>query len=268
MKVASPVSPVLFFPSMNGSLVPAVLPKGVLLMNSGRTDGSAGTWRPENLPYDRRRVQAMLREYLAFGDRFAKPSDMSHFSVRGLDDFYTDSRQAIQSELMGSGARNADPRAEALQRAQMVLALGELLEERVAEMRSLESRVNESRADFARALGIEAGEDEELEIAGAAGVSTDEESVPWERLLEPFLLFLPENGALLFFDSGIKSGLEERGVRFEPLKESDATMIFPDASVPQGCAAARAAAETILSADSAALVGHRDFMLIFWKAGA
>lgn len=267
MKVVPPVSPVLFFPSMNVFFVPAGLPEGVLLMNPGRTDGPAGTWRPESLPYDRRQVQGMLREYLAFGDRFSKPSEMSHFGVSGLDDFYTDSRQAIQSELMGSGAPKVDPHTAALQRAQMILALGEMFEERVAEMRTLESRVIERQADFARVLGIETGEDEELEFSEAARVSTDEDSVPWERLLEPFLFFLPENGALLCSDSGIREGLEKRGVLFEPLNEQDVTVIFPGASVPEECMVARVSADTILSSESAALVGHREFMLFFWKAG-
>lgn len=239
-------------------------------MDPGRVAGREDDrlWSPESLPYDSRQVQAMIREYLAFGERFAKPSDMNHFEVRGLDDFYTDSRQAIQSELMGGKAPDVDPLVTARQKGQMVLALGEMLEERIAEMRSLEGRVSESQANFARVLGIESGEDENAIPAASGPAPSSEEAMPWERLLEPFLLFLPEDGALLFVDRAVRDGLEDRGICFSPLEEAEAKTIFKDAPVPAGAALARVRADAILSPESAPLPGDREFVLIFWKAGA
>ena len=266
MKAAPSGPVVLYFPHMNPSFIPSSVPSGVRLMDPGRSAGHDGRcWRPEILPYDQRQVQGMVREYLSFGERFSKPSDMSHFQVRGLDDFYTDSRQAIQSELQGGRVTDPDPRPAALQKAQMVLALGEMLEERMAEMRSLETRVNESRANFAQVLGLDSGEDEDLipvEYDGAGG-----ECLPWERLLEPFLCFLPEGGALLFSDPAVQEELEGRGVRFSPLQERDAAALLPGASVPVGSALARVRTNDIFSPESASSMGDREFMLIFWKTG-
>jgi hypothetical protein len=262
MKVASSGPVILYFPNMHESLIPSSLPSELRLLDPGNSAGKGGrTWAPEGLPYAPNQVRGMLRDYLAFGERFSRPADMGYFEVRGLEDFYTDSRQAIQSELQAKKKdRPDDSREKVLQKAQMVLALGMVFEERLAEMRTLENRVARRQADFARELGIEPAAEE---TTGGSG-----ELVSWERLLEPFLLFLPPDGVLLVSDPAVKEWLEGRGVRFSPLEGEESEKIFPGRTVSAGCALARVRHEDILSPESARMAGPGEFLIVFWEAGS
>ncbi len=259
---ATPSGPlVLYFPNMHESLIPSSLPSGVRLLDCGCSVRKGDRyWAPETLPHAPAQVRAMIREYFEFGERFSRPAEMTHFEARGLDDFYTDSRQAIQSELQGKKSEERDPRIPVLQKGQMLLALGDVLEERIAEMQALESRVAQSRADFVRVLGI----DPVADAAEAGKV----EMLPWERLLEPFLLFLPKNGVLLFCDPVIREGLKDRGVHFSPLSSEESEQIIPGCSNTPGSALARVRYDDILSPEAAGLFGPGEFRIVFWEAGS
>lgn len=65
--------------------------------------GAYQRYRPEDLPFSAAEVRGYVREYLQFGDRFARPADMRTYQAVGLENFYTDTTMDILSQLRSGG---------------------------------------------------------------------------------------------------------------------------------------------------------------------
>ena len=219
-------------PSAPGANVPDA---SALLLEPGlRKDPGPAFLVPEGLPMDHRQARGWLAQSMEYVDRFTHRGDLSAASAAGPDDFYSGSSQDIQSRLRamegegGGSSVGEDPVVPARRRAQMVLLLAVGLEERVAELKALDDRLNESWRGMAESLGLEEDDDERLPHimdvvpapdAGPLASRLEEFGLSWPLLLESVLCFLPEDAALLVGDPSLIAAWRDMGLDLTPMAE-------------------------------------------------
>jgi hypothetical protein len=117
------------------------------------------------------------------------------------------------------------------------------MEERVVEMRGLNTSLRGAWSRFGESLGLgegaqdgEGGEDadslaglQDVLMSQAPTVSLDEFVLPWRLVLEAMLAFLPEEGRLFSFDPAIREEMEEFGLTFAPAGRADLARFGLDA---------------------------------------
>lgn len=217
--------------------------------HAGHCPPPRGPWfRPDNFPLTPPEALACLRDLQA----------MTEAALSGVPVRAWQSRQgAALREQAESAARRAfaagqgDEAAalavaeqaaerERLCRAQRLLLLCWLQEERLAEMAELSNRYADGRARLDAAFSAGAGSAELREVMSALpetlhpGMNGRQETAslegllpPWDRILEAACNFLPD-GTLIVAEAGLRTALREREDRAPCADELRAMLAGPD----------------------------------------
>jgi hypothetical protein len=194
---------------------------GLLRLDPGVAPDGDRFWRPDGLPLAPSAARGWLAQVQAHAASFRSIGE-GISALRGArEDFYTGTAMGIRSELsaLARGEQGAGRvLAEAREKAQKVLLLAWILEERLAEIADLGKGLARSRGRLAEVLGIEPEEAmAAAEVAFPEPLGDHEsETLPWEALLSAFLCFVPENAVLVISDPVLAEALEERGARLTP----------------------------------------------------
>lgn len=223
----------LHFPQLHPDLLTAsarsALPEGTRFLDPGLGGaGSAEHVRSEVAPFDDRMAKALLADTLRFGENQAHPRDILAQSLaEQAGALSPESARAVQDEVEKSllGEAAVQPDADALdaarRQAQMLLLLAWSLEERLLDLRGVESRLKSAwdRLDQSVAAGAEAVDDEAdqealalgRELSGLTPPDASTLAMPWRRLVESFAALMP-GLALCTADAAIGADLAEAGV--------------------------------------------------------
>ena len=230
----------LIFPCLHAEFLPAgaELPDRALFVDPGLDEEPReNAWRPPGLPMAPRRIRAVVREALGYGEQFKNPRDMAAYGLVEQARVGEESASAIEAELAGrlAGAGGEKAADEPL-REQFLLALAWTLEENVLAAKGLERGMDGAWDRFRAGLGVDGeGEDEQARaISGALSnlslAPGADEALPWRHILAALAPFLPEDAVLLTFEPDIAQAWREAGI--EPTEDA--------AGLPQGAQAYRA----------------------------
>ena len=210
------------FPWMHPKLGHGPLPDGVVFFDPGvemRTDRAR--WRPEDLPCTPSEVRSLLRNFMEFGERFSRPSDMQAYHAAGLENFYTDTTMDIRSQLTGAAPVEEEP-ADPRRQAQILLAMALFREEQFVAMREQEGRFEAARDGFAEVLGIDDEESfADLGVPDDAVFPRASAELPWKPLFPALLCFLAPETRLFVSDPDVLRELAALELEFSPCGHSD-----------------------------------------------
>ncbi len=237
----------LYFPAMHPGLVPASLPASIKWMDPGynQQDDEAQKqyFRPADLVYEGRLARTFLEDTLHFGSQFKRPGDAAWFQAGQMENFFSGSMQDIKGEILatnkdGSDKDDADVSSKEKQRrdAQLLLLLGCYLEEQGLEFAALQEKIHTAVRDFEDNLGMDKEDQHGFGVhfpgAKEAAKHPGAQGVEWQRLVNPFLRFVPEQTALVITDACIFSALKEGGLEPTPARDRLARL-FPSWEAPE-----------------------------------
>ncbi|MFN2268617.1 MAG: hypothetical protein ABR542_04790, partial [Desulfonatronovibrio sp.] len=152
------------FPLLYKDLVPESIQPLALFLNPGLYEPSPGTFSPQSLVLSTRDAQSFLSQCVQFGDQFKKPSDMAYLGVKKADDFYSDTSLSLRWQISTYGQQNeqSDKNHDYI-RAQQLLLLEYVLEERIFELNKMNASLSSTWKDFDSSLGIDR-EDETFSV--------------------------------------------------------------------------------------------------------
>lgn len=209
------------FPWMHPKLGHGPLPDGVVFFDPGvdmRTDRAR--WRPEDLPCTPREVRSLLRNFMEFGERFPRPSDMQAYHAAGLENFYTDTAMDIRSQLTGAPAAEAAP-SDLRRQGQILLAMALFREEQFVAMREQEGRFEAARDGFTEVLGIDDEESfADLGVPDDAVFPRAGVELPWKPLFPALLCFLAPETRLFVSDPDVLREFTALDFEFSPCEQN------------------------------------------------
>ena len=209
---------------------------GVKRLDPGIAPEADDLYVPMALPLERAVAAGWLRQAQGYAEMFRKPGELLAAYMAGGDDFYSNSAQAIVSELraMESGAAKADEGgAGGLVRAQCALLLAYTREQALAEVGGLDAGVESAWDAMGAALGLDEDDAAELVTAAEAQFLPDLDNAlyaapdDWLPVLEAFLRLTPPEVGLYVDEADIAGYWSEAGVAFAPADEA-----FLDAALP------------------------------------
>lgn len=215
---------IVHFPAMVTDLLPPLLRRLALFFNPGLHEPVQGSFHPDNLVLDHGQAASFLSQSIQFGEQFKKPSDMKYFGAGTLHDFYSETSLSLGWEIATYGRKEKRSQDQFLQ-AQQLLILEHAYEEKLAELRSLNTSLDSAWTELDASLGIERG-DEEFAALDRDPVLTMDTAANWRKLLWAFALFLPGDSLMLITEPRIADELEEAGVAWE---NADADYYWADA---------------------------------------
>ncbi|THB71573.1 MAG: hypothetical protein D6E12_01015 [Desulfovibrio sp.] len=194
--------------------------------------GAANWFSPADLPLDPRSARRVLAEMLEFGRQAARPSDLAVFSVKPIDDNYSETVLNIDAEMrdlstleqgVGAGAEAAgQARQEAKEKesafkAQQALLLAWQAEEHIVELMGLENGLGKGWQGFENSLGLsEEGEglSEEFQITSdrLRTLAGDRPTPDWKNVLAAMARFLPLGTAIVACRSDMLKYWQEQGL--------------------------------------------------------
>ncbi|MFO7726937.1 MAG: hypothetical protein R6X11_01270 [Desulfonatronovibrio sp.] len=206
---------IVSFPIMIRDLLPAAFQGCALLLNPGLHEQTENHFLPRDLPLDPAGAKAFLSQSIQFGEQFKKPSDMAYFGAQKINDFYSDTSLALRWQISTYGAKDTGQEVdEDLFRAQHMLILEYVFQERMVELNSINTSLGSAWKEFDSALGIE-GEDREFADLDRNSIPVTSSVTNWKKLIWAFALLLPEEACLLVFDRHTAGELEDAGVVWE-----------------------------------------------------
>lgn len=208
------------------------LPRDVVASRgaTGGVSAPQGPWFfPEDLPLDPRQALACLQDLQHMTDAALTGTPLRAWQGRQAESLRSQAESAARAAFAAGGGDEADAlaAAEAAEegerrcRAQRLLLLCWLQEERLAEMAALHRRYAGGRAHLAAAFDGDAGEAASLselpdDLLRPAGPEQPEEAAalaamlpPWPRVLDAACHFLPDE-ALILAEAGLRDALLER----------------------------------------------------------
>lgn len=225
---------------LDGEWVPPCLAKlprlwpGLPQPDTGREDKASGCapapvgpwYTPENLPLSPLQAQACLHDLQAMTDAALSGTPLRAWlggqaaSLRGQAESVARAAFAAGrgDEMAALAAEAAAEERERLCRAQRLLLLCWLQEERLAEMAALHRRYTGNRARLAAALDdgreLDAGPESDSLRPSASALPEETDALaallpPWQRVLEAAINFLPEQ-AVIVAEAGLRTALLER----------------------------------------------------------
>ena len=215
----------IHFPWMHPEGAGDIDTQGVQFLDPGlgMADAEQRFWAPDGLPLGRDEARSYLNEVLRFGETFRDPKDLARIRSWDLEDFFTETSQALASELSkrlkeGDGA--AEEEATRALQGQMVLLLNWMLEEDILESREMEQGYRRGVSQLRQIMGIEEEEAKDfLELEGAAVEASEGHYSRWPGLAPWFFLFLPAESALHVVMEPIRQELKDNGLEWMPLSE-------------------------------------------------
>ncbi len=239
----------LYFPHMHPELSSFPPVDGGLFFDPGYSDESQGpSFRPEGLPIEPRTARKIIQDCMSFGEQFKDPHQIAYFGAQGIDDHYSGTSLSIQSELMDrlkhSTSDDEDDSAER-SKAQFQLLLAWFYEQRLIELKGLESGVKSSWEKFGQSLGVDSEDDREQgavnlgkTIANLNVPGTEDMALPWKPVLAALVPFLPDDAVLLVSSLDAVESWREDGLEFQAAAD--------DSGLPEGLMVARAPAWKLL----------------------
>ncbi|MFP4236963.1 MAG: hypothetical protein ACLFRQ_05470 [Desulfonatronovibrio sp.] len=226
---------IVSFPIMIRDLLPKVFQDCVCLLNPGLHEQTENHFLPQGLPLDLTGAKAFLSQSLQFGEQFKKPSDMAYFGTEKINDFYSDTSMALGWQISTYGSRDTGQDVdEDRLRAQQMLILEYVFQERMAELNSINASLGSAWKDFDSSLGIE-GEDREFADLDRNSISVTASVTNWKKLIWAFTCVLPGDACLFIFDQQTAGELEECGVVWEKsVVDSCLERLLPEAMVYSG----------------------------------
>lgn len=209
---------VVHFPWLHPHLVPAGVPEWVCCLDPGWPVATERPrWRPESLPFSDADVRRVLREYVRFGEGFAKISDMKAYQTGGFNDFYTDTTMDIASRLTGGGDMGEDLLTARLRQAQLMLAMALYREEQFVAILDQKNTFSNAHRKFSEVLGMDEEETfARLDIAEDRVFSRPGLELSWREVLGSMLPFLPENGVVYVADPDVLEECKACDLEFAP----------------------------------------------------
>jgi hypothetical protein len=229
----------LHFPHLHPECVPGGAVPGALFLDPGLSAEpvSHDHFRPDSLPLDAAAAHSLLEDCIRFGEQFTKPGDMAAYGLQPSPRDRGESVSVLEQELQRrlAGEKGGEEKAHpALARAQFLLLLAWVLEERALELRGLTQGMEQAWSRFGATLGVD--EDDALDkaelqldnvISHMHAPETENPNLPWPLLLEAVCAFLPEDGVLVVRDRDIVEVFLENGVESAPLPDG---MNLPESS--------------------------------------
>lgn len=229
--------PIVRLPALRGPLAGEAVPAGLAVLprlwpglpqteaggaaSAGRGPAPQGPWfYPDNFPLTPPEALACLRDLQAMTEAALSGVPLRAWQSRQgaalREQAESAARRAFaaaQGNEQAALARAAEAEArERLCRAQRLLLLGWLQEERLAEMATLNGRYADGRARLEAALGAETPDLPESPRPAAGRQEADALASllpPWDRMLEAACHFLPD-GAIIVAEAGLRAALLER----------------------------------------------------------
>lgn len=205
------------FPLLFKELVPESIQPLALFLNPGLYEPSEDTFRPQSLVLSTRDAQSFLSQCVQFGDQFKNPSDMAYLGVKKADDFYSDTSLSLRWQIStyGQQDKQSDKSQEYI-RAQQLLLLEYVLEERVSELDKMNASLGAAWNAFDTSLGIDR-DDETFSALDREFLNTAANATDWKKLLWAFSLLLPLGARLLVSQEQTWIELEEAGVHWQSI---------------------------------------------------
>ena len=203
---------IIHFPVMIDHLLPPSIRPLALFLNPGPNEKDENCYTPQNLVLDSAGARSFIAQSLEFGEQFKKPTDMAYLGAAQTKDFYSDTSMAIRWQITTYGGKNnARSDKEDYLKAQQLLILEYVYEEKLAELDSLNAGLGTAWQELDASLGIEVDDEKfmDLERESLSLMST---SANWKKLLWAFVLLAPEQARLLVHEGQIADELEEAGV--------------------------------------------------------
>ena len=233
----------IHFPFMHPQLLPDCLPASIRLMDPGHVEQDGGTtdryYRSKDLVYEDRFARKFLEDSLQFGAQFKHASDAAYFQAGHMEDFFSGSMQEIKSELLSPSSDGTQELKKKLTDAQLLLLLGFYLEEQMLELGALQHKIDTTVRDFEENLGMTEEDQCGFGADFCAGKDGFPSPVPmdWQRLVVPFLWFVPDKAGLVISDPLILASMKEQGLEMAPVSRDVLDEVFPHWSpcVPVTC---------------------------------
>ncbi len=234
----------VFFPSLRPELAPADVRGAALFLNPGigspLEEETVRFFRPVDPPMDPAAVRMALAQFESLGEGVKTPRDLETLRSMLRSDFYSETSSVIMAELTD---RMIPGRPEAsrkrLIKAQTLLCLAWVLEERVMELRGLSDGLEKTWNAFGETLGLD--EDDAVRESALPGEGftprvafENDFRIPWTAVLEAMLAFLPPDRPLFLTDATIAETWMDRGLGLEQTDPASLERVFRDAAVPSG----------------------------------
>jgi hypothetical protein len=223
----------IHFPLMHPQLLPDCLPSTISLMDPGHVkageDADARYFRSRQLVYEDRLALKFLEDSLQFGEQFKHASDAAYFRAGSMENFFSGSVQEIKSQLLSPSSDGSEELKKKLTDAQLLLLLGYHFEAQMLELGALQHKINASVQEFEENLGMSGEDHAGLGVRWGAGREGSLEPLPmdWQRLVIPFLWFVPPKAALVVSDPLILAAIQEQGVDMPPVSRETLARVFP-----------------------------------------
>ncbi|NJB66643.1 hypothetical protein GGQ74_000283 [Desulfobaculum xiamenense] len=214
------------FPEMHSPEGPQGVPAGAVLFDPGigRPEPEF-RYAPEALPLDRQTAGQWLGQATGYAEMFRTPGDMRAFAASS-EDFFSGSTMDIASELFAMDAatngRKAEEGRKAALKAQAVLLLAWVREQRLRELGSLDTGLDSAWEKFDMTVGLDPEDRDELEHIDAddftalGDVSPYGEDDSWKGVLESMLFFLGTDDVLLVREPNVLAMWGEMGIELAP----------------------------------------------------
>ncbi|MFK4765655.1 hypothetical protein ACI3L3_12880 [Desulfobaculum sp. SPO524] len=216
---------ILFFPEMHAP-EGAQYPATIKFFDPGLADPADGRYlMPEGLPLSRQDAMNWLGQTTGYAELFQKPGDLRAHSATH-EDFFTGSTMDIASELMAMEAPRAekaeadDAAASSAAKAQGVLLLAWLREQRYRELSSLDAGLDKVWEMFDETVGLDPDDRDEIDhldadvFAPLGEVAPYAENGVWKPVLEAMLRLLPEQTVLFVREQAVVDEWVDAGLTF------------------------------------------------------
>ncbi len=224
----------LCFPAMRRQAAGSLSIPGLNFLDPGleKDLDQDARFRPKGLPLDPASAQRWLEQTLDFAGQF-NPRELAFFNAGKMEDFYSNTSMAVQSELLGL-ARGAVPvREESARRlqAQMILLLAWAMERNRLEINGIGRDISETWKKFEHNLGLEpedrgrVGHAPDIKVRNSFSLTENE--LPWRIMLEAFLCLVPEDVVLFVDEPVIYETWLDYGLDFSSLEREEWARFHP-----------------------------------------
>lgn len=216
------------FPWMHPESLGFQLPAKVKLLDAGAAGvktGGASFYRPPQLPLSEAETRKYILQVQELEGQVKSVQDLASRARASQEDFFSQTSMGVRSDFSRYTSDTQDEEDSLRRQAQMMLLLFWAMEETLIDFSSLEDKVDALWQTYEQVLGLNhaqgPGGRAEEETRGLKIESVFTGAFNWDKLLPWFLFFMPEEGALIVFDSPVEQSWLELGLSPREVSSAD-----------------------------------------------
>lgn len=215
------------FPWMHPESLGFQLPAQVKLLDAGAAGvkpGGVSFYRPSQLPMSEAETRKYILQVQELEGQVKNAHELASRARASREDFFSQTSMGVRSDFSRYTADTQGEEENLRRQAQMMLLLFWAMEESLIDFSSLEDKVDTLWQTYEQFLGLNheqgpTGRAEEARGLKIESVFTG--AFTWDKLLPWFLFFLPEEGALIVFDSSVQQSWLEHGLSPREVSSAD-----------------------------------------------